>query len=95
MRQGEDTFSANRNFVSVGFMIPSRKLLAWSYCLLTNGVQIRSIACGSSWSSCVPDNRLGFAPVRKLAKSEAIVLPNPSKPRAAEAQRWMTRDLKK
>jgi hypothetical protein len=75
MGQGEDTFSANRNFVSVGFMIPSRKLLAWSYCLLTNGVQIRSIACGSSWSSCVPNNtRARFAKRCAFARGSAGAL---------------------
>jgi hypothetical protein len=71
MDRGEDTFSASKNFVSVGFMIPSTKLLAWSCCLLTSGVQMRSIDCESSWSSCVPDN----APVaRPIRKSDALLL---------------------
>lgn len=73
MGQGEGTSSASRNFVSVGFMIPSGKLLAWSCCLLTKGVQMRSIACVSSWSSCVPSNRLEFArSARPTRKSEAV-----------------------
>jgi hypothetical protein len=75
MSQGKDTSSASRNFVSVGFMIPSGKLLAWSCCLLTKGVQMRSIACVSSWSSCVPNNRLEFARVaRPIRKSDALLL---------------------
>lgn len=70
MRQGEDTSSASRNFVCVGCMIPSGKLLAWSCCLLTKGGQMRSIACVSSWSNCVPNNRLEFARVARPAQPE-------------------------
>jgi hypothetical protein len=82
MGQGEDIPSASRSSASVEFTIPSGKSLAWSYCLPTKGVRMRSSVCVSNWSSCVPNNLLEFARVaRPTRKSDALLL-------AAQPERW-------
>ena len=72
--RGADTSSVSMNFASGEFTIPSGKLLAWSCCLPMKGVRMLSSVCVSSWSSCVPNNRLEFALARPTRNGAAPLL---------------------